>query len=125
METVTKFIAPGIIILLTLASGIWLRNSGKPLNTLIFTIHKLIALGAVVMTIIQFFGAIKNGESQSMVIALLILAGLCVMALFATGALMSIGKLSYDVLLGIHRGATILAAISTTLVVYLLSRRSL
>jgi len=125
METVTKFITPGIIILLTLASGIWLRNSGKPLNTLIFTIHKLIALGAVVMTIIQFFGAIKNGESQSMVIALLILAGLCVMALFATGALMSIGKLSYDVLLGIHRGATILAAISTTLVVYLLSRRSL
>jgi len=125
METVTKFIAPGIIILLTLASGIWLSNSGKPLNTLIFTIHKLIALGAVVMTIIQFFGAIKNGESQSMVIALLILAGLCVMALFATGALMSIGKLSYDVLLGIHRGATILAAISTTLVVYLLSRRSL
>jgi len=125
METVTKFITPGIIILLTLASGIWLRNSGKPLNTLIFTIHKLIALGAVMMAGLQFSGIIKNSGGQPGLVALLVLAGLCVMALFATGALMSIGKLSYAVLLGIHRSATILAAISTTLVVYLLSGRSL
>jgi hypothetical protein len=125
MDTLTKFITPGVILLLTLASGLWLSNSGKPLNTVIFTIHKLIALGTVVMAGIQLSGTLKNSESQSGPIALLVLAGLCVMALFATGALMSIGKLSYAVLLGIHRSATIVAAISATLAVYLLSGRSL
>ena len=61
---------PGIVLLLTLASGIWLSNSGKPLNTAIFTLHKLIALGVVILTAIQFFNLLKNSEVQaSMVIA--------------------------------------------------------
>jgi hypothetical protein len=53
LDTVSRFIIPGSVFLLTLVSGVWLSCSGKPLNTGIFTVHKLIALGAVVATAIR------------------------------------------------------------------------
>src|SRR5271157_2139763 len=50
MDVASKFITPGILFLLTLAFGLWLSHSGKPLNTVFFTAHKLIALAAVIFT---------------------------------------------------------------------------
>jgi hypothetical protein len=120
METLTQFITPGSIFLLTLASGVWLSNSGKPLNTVIFTIHKLIALGAVVATGLQVAKTLKNMDSQALIIALLILVGICIVVLFATGTLMSLGKLNYAILLNIHKVAPALAAISMVVLVYML-----
>ncbi len=32
MGIVTKFVVPGTVFLLTLASGLWLSRAGKPLN---------------------------------------------------------------------------------------------
>ena len=55
MEIASKFIAPGIVFLLTLVFGFWLNNSGKPYNGILFNIHKLIALGAVVATAMQIY----------------------------------------------------------------------
>jgi len=123
MDTVSKFITPGVVILLTLASGLWLSQSGKPLNTLLFTIHKLIALGAVILTGIQIYRALKNIEIQALLIALIVFAGLCVLALFVTGALMSIGKPAYDILRAIHTVAPLLAVIAVAVTVYLLAGR--
>jgi len=91
MDTLSKFTLPGIIFLLTLVSGVWLTQSGKPLNTAIFTIHKLIALAAVILTAIQIVGELKNTDVPVLPIALIILAGLCILALFATGAFCSLG----------------------------------
>ncbi|RPI34102.1 MAG: hypothetical protein EHM70_03950 [Chloroflexota bacterium] len=121
MDTATKFITPGIIFLLTLASGIWLSNSGKPLNTGLFNLHKLIALGAVIITAMQVQKAYSGAGSQGLIVALVFLLGLCVVALFLTGAFMSLGKLSYDMLLNIHKIAPILAAIALAATVYLLA----
>jgi hypothetical protein len=55
MDTITQFTTPGIIFLLTLVFGIWLSNSGKPYNGILFNIHKLIALGAVIATTMQIY----------------------------------------------------------------------
>jgi hypothetical protein len=125
MDILSKFFTPGIIFLLTLVSGIWLSNSGKPLNTIIFNIHKLIALAAVVVTSVQIYKIFNNTDVQPLIIILAIITGLCVIALFATGALMSLGKLNYDVVLTIHRIALILLVISMALIVYLLTWRKL
>jgi hypothetical protein len=46
---VTKIIICGLLFLLTLASGVWVSHSGKPINVVIFTIHKLIALATVIV----------------------------------------------------------------------------
>jgi ribose/xylose/arabinose/galactoside ABC-type transport system permease subunit len=62
VETLTKFIIPGIIFLLTLVFGIWLSNSSKPYNGILFNIHKLIALVAVIVTTMQIYMILKGME---------------------------------------------------------------
>jgi hypothetical protein len=121
MEPASKFITPGIIFGLTLASGVWLSSSGKPLNTLVFTIHKLIALGAVVLAAVQVAAILKSIPVQALPMALVILTGVCVVALFATGAFMSIGKAAYDLMLTIHRVALVLAPIAMAAAIFLFS----
>jgi hypothetical protein len=43
--TYSKIIYAGAFFLFILLSGFWVSRSGKPYNTFIFTIHKLIGLG--------------------------------------------------------------------------------
>ena len=121
MDVLAKFSTPGILFLLTLASGLWLSNSGKPLNSIIFNIHKLIALGVVITIIIQMYNLLKITDVRFLILLLIVFSGLCVVALFATGALMSLGKMNYTVLLNIHRVAPVLAIISMAATIYLLA----
>ncbi len=121
MDTAAKFITPGIIFLLTLAFGVWLSKIGKPLNTVIFTAHKLIALAAVIFTGIAIYGLIKNVQIHLFVIALIIAAGLCVLALFATGTLLSLDIPIQKITLIIHRVAPLLAVICMAMAIYLIS----
>ena len=123
MDTITKFTIPGIAFLLTLAFGVWVSYSGRPYNGILFNIHKLIALGAVIVTIIQLSRMLTTADSMALIIVLLVLAGVCVVALFATGALMSMGKLNYDVTLTVHKIAPVVMALAMALVVYLLGRK--
>ena len=118
----SKFIVTGILFLLTLAFGVWLSRSGKPYNGALFNIHKLIALATVVVAVIQLIGVLKASASPALVIVLLVLAGLSVIALFASGALMSAGKLDYAIMLAVHRIAPLVLAVAMALVVYLLGR---
>ena len=120
LDTVSGFIIPGIVFLLTLASGLWLSRSGKPLKTGIFTVHKLIALGAVIVTAIRIFNALKVVAAQPILIVLLIVIGLCAVALFVTGALMSANKRAYPTLLTIHKVAPPLAIIAGVAAIFLL-----
>ena len=122
MEISSKVILPGTLFLLTLVFGFWLSRSGKPYNGILFNIHKLIALSAVIATIVQYSGMLKAADSLDLLIALLVLAILCVVALFASGALMSMGKLDYALTLTIHRIAPVILVIALGLVTYLLGR---
>lgn len=121
MDTITKFTVPGIVFLLTLFFGVWLSNSGKPYNGILFNVHKLIALGAAILTAVQLFKVLKDTGIQVVPILLIVIAVVCVIALFATGALMSMEKMSYQVTLTIHRLAPILAAVAMVAAVYLLN----
>ena len=121
MDMLPESITPGIAFLLTLAFGIWLSNSGKPYNGILFNIHKLVALGAAILTAGQLFEVLKDTGIQVVPILLIVIAVVCVVALFATGALMSMDKLSYRVTLTIHRLAPLVAAIAMAATVYLLA----
>lgn len=123
MDDLSKFILPGVLFLLTLGFGFGLTNAGKPYNGLLFNLHKLIALGAVVIAVIQFSKTIQTADSQAPLIILLIVATLCVVALFASGALMSIGKLDYALTLTIHRLAPVVLTIALALMIYLAGRK--
>jgi hypothetical protein len=99
--------------------------AGKPYNGILFNTHKLIALGDVVITSMQIYRVSKSMEPQALITMLIVVAGLGVVSLFATGALMSAGKLPYNTMLTIHRIALILTTLAMALMVYLLTGRKL
>ena len=121
MELASKFITPGILLLLTVLFGFWLRNSGRPYNGILFNFHKLIALGAVVLSAVQVYKILTDLESQALIMMLIIIAGLCVVALFATGAFMSIRKDANDIPRIIHNVALVLLVITMAGTFYFLA----
>jgi chromate transport protein ChrA len=123
METLSKFTLPGILFALTLAFGFGLSHAGKPYNGLLFNAHKLIALGAVVLAVLRLASIPRPFDSFALIAGLLVIAAVCVIALFVSGALMSAGKLDYAVMLTIHRVAPGMLAICCALVLYLLVRK--
>ncbi|HEX9117183.1 MAG TPA: hypothetical protein VGA61_14035 [Anaerolineae bacterium] len=122
MNILTGFGVAGGVFLLTLASGLWLSRSGKPLNTGIFTVHKLIALGAVIAAATSTYSGLKGEGIQAIIVTLLTAAAVGVLALFVTGALMSMNRPAYGVLLAIHNVAPALVIVAMALVIHLLSR---
>ena len=111
--------------MLTLVFGIWLSLSGKPYNGFLFNIHKLIALGSVVASALQLYQLLKGLQVQTFMLILIIMAGMCILALFFSGAMMSAGKLDYQGMLIIHRIAIIILTLGLVGIVYSLTGRKL
>ena len=122
METYAEFLTPGLVFLLTLAFGFWLSQRGKPYNGLLFNFHKLIALGAVILAGRQVYLLFNPGSGAILFIALLV-AAICSVALFASGALMSAAKLDYRLLLTIHRIAPAALLVAAIWAIQLLERK--
>jgi len=118
--TTSKFLIPIILFVLTVAAGFWVTKTGKPYNTGIFTLHKLLALAAVVLATIAIVKLLKIAPAQPMIIALFVLAAMSIIALFATGALMSIQKNVGSALLLVHRVAPFVLAGSSVSAILLL-----
>ena len=97
--------------------------SGKPYNGILFNIHKLIALGVVIITALRVYEALKGAPAQALVIGLVGVTGLAVNALFASSALLSIGNVNYEVVRLIHNIALVAAVLAMGGVIYLLSGR--
>lgn len=116
MHILYQFAVSGGLFILTLAFGFWLSHLGKPYNGILFNVHKLIALGAVVVMAIQMVKLLRGMETQALVIVLLVVAALCVISLFVSGALMSAGKLEYNLMLTIHRVAPFVLVVGLGLV---------
>ncbi|MBI4978587.1 MAG: hypothetical protein HZC28_13995 [Spirochaetes bacterium] len=110
----------GILLLITILSGIWLSNSGKPLNTVIFTIHKLIALASVVFAVLAVIAFRERIAVSPLLPALLIIIGICFLILFITGAFLSFNKTMPGAVITLHRIAPALASCAALLAAYML-----
>jgi hypothetical protein len=122
VDRLHQLAVPGGLFILTLVFGLWLSRLGKPYNGVLFNVHKLIALGAVVVTAIHMVRMLRGMDTQAFVIMWLVVAALCVIALFASGALMSVGRSGYTLMLTIHRVAPAALVLCCALVLYLLGR---
>lgn len=109
MSITQKILGSGILFFITIGSGIWLSNIGRPYNTLVFTIHKLIALLAVIFIAVLIRPLFKNLGIKGFIILLIVIAGLAILSLFVSGALLSIGNVPYMLVKRIHVIATIIA----------------
>lgn len=112
---------PILLFLFTLALGFWLSRLEKPLNILVFTLHKLIALATVILTGKTIYNWFTGMELQTPIILLTILIGVCALALFITGAFLSRGKVVNQMQLTVHKIAPVLISISAGFIIYLLA----
>jgi len=116
MENILKVILPGTLFFVVVGFGFWVSKVGKPYNGLLFNVHKLVALGGVILTGVQIFRLDPLDTFPVPVLLLIALAGLSVIAMFATGAVMSIQdqvkrtpKLVHQISASIIAGAMIIA----------------
>lgn len=108
----SRLLITGVLLALTLGSGIWLSRAGRPYNTGIFTLHKLIALAAVVLAVLTVRQVSAGAGLPAPAGAVLILTALLAVVLFATGAMLSIGKPDLAAIRAIHRLTPILITLS-------------
>jgi hypothetical protein len=102
MDILSSFRTPIIGFLVTVVFGFWLGKIGKPCNDILFNIHKLIALGIVIIASLQVYKIFKVIEPKSLLLVSLIGVVICVLALFASGAFLSIGNVKYETAKLVH-----------------------
>jgi hypothetical protein len=120
--TTTKLIVAGLLFLFTLLSGVWLSHSGKPLNVVIFTIHKLIALATIIVIAMSVYQLCRAVDIRAYVELIVIaVTGLLFLALIITGALLSRNIPLPEAILKVHQVAPLLVLVSSTITVYLLA----
>lgn len=119
--SVTRIIICGLLFLLTLASGVWVSHSGKPINVVIFTIHKLIALTTVIVVATTVYNVHRAMPVREVIeLAAIAVTALLFIALFITGVLLSRNSPMPAAVLKIHQVAPLLALVSSTVITYLL-----
>ncbi len=119
MLNIQSFYTPGLLFLVTIAFGYSVKVGGKPYNSLLFNIHKLIALAGVVLVVIRLVRSDYFATSTSPDLLLIILGGAGVLALFVTGAIMSIQEELNRIPQLIHQVSPVLIIVAAFLFYYL------
>ena len=110
--------------LVIFASGYWLTRSGKPYNGLLFNVHKLVALAAVVLFVVMLVQVGRAAALGAVEVVSGVVTGLLFVGLFVTGALVSIEKPMPAVVATVHHVLPYLALASTAGMLYLLMPKS-
>jgi hypothetical protein len=118
----SQLTAAGLLFLFTLLSGVWLSHSGRPLHTVIFTIHKLIALasGIVIASSVNHLYT-TAGPKQSVELLLMAASALVFLVLFVSGAILSRAVPPPEAILKVHQLVPLLALSSSTFLIVLLA----
>jgi hypothetical protein len=117
-----SFLLPIIALLASLASGVWLSWSGRPMNIALFTLHKLLALSAVVLGGLRLYRSGSVTTEGMVWVSQLAVAVVCILALFISGALMSQDRPFPAALLLVHKVGAVVAIVLAAAVVYWINR---
>ena len=118
----SKIIISGILILLLLVSGMWLSLLGRPLNTIVFSLHKIVAIAAVVLVILAVLNLTKGIDLRVPETWGIILSGLFLLLALVSGGLLSFESLVNNFTRMIHKLTPYLFVASIILTVVLLIR---
>lgn len=108
-----RAVGAGLFFLFIFVSGIWLRRSGRPLNGLILTIHKLVSLATGVFLIATLYQVNRAAGLGAVDLILAAVAGLCFMGMVASGGLLSTGKPQPAAVRRLHEVASVLTVLAT------------
>lgn len=116
-----RIILSGGLLIMTVVSGIVLSNGGRPLQSGFFTVHKLIAVGAIILLAVSARSLAKGADMDGLSVAALAVSGALFLVLIVTGALLSFDKLVTPLILRIHQLAPAGALLASAVSAYLLS----
>jgi hypothetical protein len=120
MDTFARFLNPTVGFLVTVVFGFWLSRRGKPYNGLLFNVHKLLALAAVILAAMAVYRLLKVLDLATLILGLLVIAALSVIALFVSGALMSANQGEYRIMKLVHNISPFILVIAMGCTIYLL-----
>lgn len=120
MSLLLRLFVIGVLIVFTIATGIWVSSLGRPINTGALAVHKLTALATVVFLFIAVRGLFCGVHINPIITVLFIIVGLSIIALFASGALLNISNKVSPMILTLHAFTPVIMIISLVMAVYLL-----
>lgn len=97
---VPRAIAAGLFFLAIFVTGFWLSRLGRPYSGLLFSLHKLIALAALVFLGVMLVRAQRPNPLDALQLAAIVVSGLCFIVTILTGGL---GSLEGDTALLLQR----------------------
>ena len=120
----SKIVGSGLLFLLIFLSGIWLTRTDRPYPVILFTIHKLIALGSVLYYITMVVRVHQVIPLQSDQWLAVVITALCLLATIITGGLVSVEPVMPAFIHKMHQVFPYLTIISLGISLYLLFIRN-
>lgn len=120
----SKIIITGLLYLITFIFGIWLSFSGRPLNTAIFSVHKIAALLFIVFTGVKIVSLIKTTDVTGLILFIIIITAVIILLSLFSGVWLSLDKKVNELILNIHKLSAIPLGISLAFTIYLLANNS-
>ena len=109
----------GLFYLFIFLSGFWVRGDGKPYNSVILTIHKLILLAAGIILGIVLTRLNQAAGMSSSAIRAVVVTGVLFVVTVLSGGIWSIEKEIPTALLRLHQVSPFLTTLSTSVMLYL------
>lgn len=104
----SKILISGGLFCVSIIAGIWLSKYGKPVNAILFNLHKLSALAFSLYTLVSIFQFAKEYTFPPLIIGLLASGGFCILTLFLSGAFLSFERPAPAFVHLIHKIAALL-----------------
>jgi hypothetical protein len=108
----------GVLLIVAAILGVTLSVSGRPLSLALATVHKLVAVAAVVFAVLLTRDILLTVDARVLLIALIAITGLLFVLVFLTGALLSADRPPSALLRFAHASLPFLAVSATFLLAY-------
>ncbi len=116
-----KIIAMGALFLVVFLSGLWLNRLGRPINTLVLTAHKLIALGVLILIGVTIYQVNQIAPLSTAAIIATVMTGALFIVTIIVGGLLSLEQPVMAVSI-VHKIGPFLTVASTIVTMYLLTK---
>ena len=113
-----KFLIAGVFFVFIGISGYWLSHIGKPIHTVLLTIHKLISLAALAYLVVTLYRVHQAAPLGPAALATGVVSIGLFIGLIATGGLLSTPKIMPTIVTRIHHIVPYLVVISTAAALY-------
>ena len=120
MSIQTKLTIATISLLIVIGTGFWLHELGRPLNTSLETIHKLLGVVLAGYVGVIAYDLMKNGHPKAAAWFFVSLTAIAIVAIIVTGAMLTRSDLY--VLLKWHNISTVAAVLTGVVSLFLLIR---